>query len=358
MFLYFDHKQKKSVGYIRCFIPFIFLFSLFAQAEEKDASSTITWESAHQIQPCQTKPDDKLNWSDRTYLRLSNAFCSQARWFDSFFTSSEPDPNGKASSLIRLRMQYEWHDKEGMELKPRLSARFYLPKTEKKLKLIIEGGEEPENQVLRKEPDELKSSERQGGVSAAIRWLALNEKFWDVSFDGGVHLHHARLDPFVRSQVEYERPTTLNSVARVQQTFLVNARDFWTETTEFNIDRLHNNIGYRWYNRLEYGDETHKWEWQTSFIRAQQLNNKTALLGYLSFSGATGDAKDDESENIRLGLNLRRSFYRPWIFYEIEPMLNWPRKYDRHLEPAIQLSFEIAFGKSRRQKQYQPLTEW
>lgn len=357
--------RYSSIGILVCSLA---LVASTAQAavepdQPEQAAETrqqpITWYSAHKyIKPCETAPSAEQSWSDRTYLQLSQTFCDQAAWFDNFFSSTSGS-NEHASSLVRIRMQYEWYEKEGTELKPRISARFYLPRTEKRFKLIIEGGEEPDNQILRKEPEELKTTDHHnGGLSAAIRWLALNEKYWDVSFDGGVHVRHAQLDPFVRQEIEYERPITQTAIAKASQTFLVNARDFWTETSEFHIDHVHDTIGYRWYNRLEYGDETNKWEWQTSFIRAKQLDDRTAAISYLSFKGATGDKKGDESENITLGVNFRRSFYRPWMFYEVEPMLNWPRKYDHQLEPAIQFNIEIAFGKSRRKSDYKPLQGW
>jgi hypothetical protein len=48
-------------------------------------------------------------------------------------------------------------------------------------------------------------------------------------------------------------------------------------------------------------------------------------------------------DNYRVGTRYRRNFYRPWLFFEIEPEVTWPKKVDGHREPLFATTFLIEF---------------
>lgn len=313
-----------------------------------------TWEeAAEKMRPCEPVNLNKIGWFDRAHLLLSEGVCEQALWFDSFFGDIEE--NEPASSLVRLFQEVRWHKEDGWDFRPRISASFFLPRASRRLQLIIEGDGGNTNTAQR-ENDNL-DPRSDSSFAAALRYTLKELERADLKVDGGVRIRGGTLDPFARLRLRYNIPLADNIVAKASQQLLVRDSDGWSETTKLDFDLLQRNVGYRWGNRATYGEETEGFEWEIFLARAEQLSYKAAYTVFLSFSGSTDDDPDEDrlvrhSERTRIGMNYRRSFYRPWMFYEIEPQLNWEREYDWDLNPAIVFKLEFQLGKSRRKSNY------
>jgi hypothetical protein len=310
----------------------------------------IEWEDAEAlIHPCEEEEYDQLGWFDRAHLLLSSGVCGQALWFDSFFGDIEQ--NEVASSLVRVINELEWHEKRGWDYSPRISASFYLPRMQRKARLIIEGDDGKTNSAASEygQPRELDNNNNEGGLAAAFRWSLRQVKNSDIDLDTGVRLRSSAIDPFARIRYRYNYALRYDTVAKFSQQFLLRNSDNWSERSELAIDHLRGPVGYRWNNALTYGDETEGFEWEVSLTRAEQLDQKSAYTTYVSFSGAT-DQPETETERWRIAASYRRSFYRPWYFYQIEPQMNYEREYGWEWNPAIVFSIEVQLGKSRRNK--------
>ncbi|RCU43246.1 MULTISPECIES: hypothetical protein [Corallincola] len=321
-------------------------------AQDDSGEDEISWEeAADKIKPCQQTETDQLGWFDRAHLLLSDGVCEQALWFDSFFGDIEQ--NEAASSLVRLINSVEWHKEEGVEFRPRISASFHLPRFEQDVRLIIEGDDGSSQSSSREynESSDLRGNDDDRGLAAALRWSIKQLDTSDLDFDAGVRLRSSEIDPFTRLRYRYNYALRYDTVVKFSQQLRLRNSDFWSETTRIDIDHLRGAVGYRWSNSATYGDETDGFEWEISLSRVKQIDERSAYSTYISFTGATDEDKEN-TERWRLAANYRRSFYRPWYFYEIEPQLNYEREYDWSWNPAIVFSVEIQFGKSRRKPKY------
>ncbi|SDI44154.1 hypothetical protein SAMN04488540_101413 [Ferrimonas sediminum] len=303
-------------------------------------AATETPAPEQEAEPDRPELDQELRWFDKAHTLLSGSAQSSALWFDDFFGPS--DDADQASSHFRLRLQQEFVEREEDELRLRVSASYYLPKTSKRLKLLLESDEQDD---LSQVSDSL-GADAEATTRAALRWIPINLDSWDLSVDLGASLSSG-LNPFLRSRARYFESVNDNTLLKLSQEVRVESNDGWSETSRLNLERVYDDHVYRWQNRARFGEETEGLEWVTSLSRIQWLDDKTAFSTFIAASGATRD-DGDESEIRRLGFTFRRNFARDWLFYEVEPQLTWPRKYGFDTNIELQLTLEAQFGERRR----------
>ena len=313
---------------------------------DQNGDAQISWQESQQyLKPCEATAEENLAWYDKAHLQLSSSVCEQAIWFDRFLSPTALD-NDVASSLVKVKLQQRWHKKRGFRAEPKLSAYLNLPNTKKNLKLYIE------SQFSRQEKDsiddeQLISPSDEKGTSAAIRWMPWDQQAWDLALDVGARFDGGP-DPFTRAIARMSYPLSQQSVAKFSQELLLELQDSWSETSRFSIDYYADNRGYRWANRAKYGDQTDGMEWQVYLGTIRKLDHRTTLSCYVEVEGATDDRAGAQSENYKLGLHYRHSFFRPWLFYELEPQLTWPREYAYHFTPVLLFNLEVQLGRKRR----------
>ncbi len=276
-------------------------------------------------------------WYDKAHELLSGSARRSALWFDHFFGPT--DDADQASSHFRLRVQQEFIERESDQLGLRLSAAYYLPQTERRLKLLLESDEEDE------ELGDPFASSGEGATRAALRWIPLDRKRWDLSVDLGASVDSG-VQPFVRGRARYYDNLDERTLVKATQELRLQSGEGWSETTGLNLERHYDGHALLWRNRLFYGEESDGLEWSSKLSRVEWLNERTAMSVFAAVSGATDDAQT-QSEIRRLGLTFRQSFLRSWLFYEVEPQVTWPRKYGFDTNLELMLTLEAQFGQRR-----------
>lgn len=332
-------------------LPFVFVSGLCLHAHaaavtaDKDGDNQVSWQESQQfLRPCEATIESSLSWYDKAHLQLSDSVCDQAVWFDNFFS---PDPLNSeiATSLVKVKLRQRWHEKKGLRAEPKISAYLNLPNTKRRLKLYIESqfsrldGDSIDNEPLLSPSDEK-------GTAAAVRWFPWERQAWDLALDAGARFDGGP-DPFTRVIARFSYPMGTHSVAKLSQELLVELQDSWSETSRFSIDHYKGQQGYRWYNRAKYGDQTNGLEWDVYLGTVTQLDERSTLSFYVELQGATDDPLGTHSENRKLGLHYRHSFFRPWLFYELEPQLTWPREYGYNFTPVFLFNLEIQLGRKK-----------
>ncbi|TKB51324.1 hypothetical protein FCL40_01845 [Ferrimonas sediminicola] len=287
-------------------------------------------------QPREGEPEPPP-WYDKAHTLLSGSAQRTALWFDHFFGPS--DDADQASSHFRLRAQREFIERESDQWGLRLSAAYYLPQTERRLKLLLESDEEDE------ELGDLFTGTGEGTTRAALRWIPLDRKRWDLSLDLGASVDSG-IQPFVRGRARYYDNLDQRTLLKASQELRLQSDEGWSETTGLNLERHSDGHALLWRNWLFYGEESDGLEWNSKLSRVEWLNERTALSLFVAASGATDDP-GIQSEIRRLGLTLRQSFLRSWLFYEVEPQLTWPRQYGFDTNLELTLTLEAQFGQRR-----------
>lgn len=308
------------------------------------------WRYAQQnMQPCSSSAEEDYPWYDKAHLLLSSTVCEQALWFDSFFGPDQVSSSDvqSASTLVQFNLDYAIRERESDKLKPRIQASINLPNTEDKLQLLIEGRDESASGDSLTSP----AGRSQDKSAAAVRYTFFDIDSWDLSFDVGAHFNGG---PFTRLRARYYEPWSDHTIFKFTQDLTLEFEDSWYEISRATVDNFHDNVVYRYQAQAKYGEKTDGTEWRLMLARIQQLSHRSAIAAFVSHSGATGDPKDkDESEIYRLGLNYRKSIWRPWFVVHIEPQLTFPRKFDYKATYMFIAGIEIQFGKGRRSPSYQ-----
>lgn len=304
-------------------------FALFCLLMSLCASVTAQPESA--------TPEQEPLWYDKAHELLSGSARRSALWFDHFFGPT--DDADQATSHFRLRLQQEFIERESDKLGLRLSAAYYLPQTERRLKLLLESDEEDQ------ELGDPFTGAGEGATRAALRWIPLDRKRWDLSLDLGASVDSG-IQPFVRGRARYYDNLDERTLLRATQELRLQSGEGWSETTGLNLERHYDGHALLWRNRLFYGEESDGLEWSSKISRVEWLNERTAMSIFAAVSGATDD-EQTQSEIRRLGLTFRQSFLRSWLFYEVEPQITWPRKYGFDSNLELMLTLEAQFGQRR-----------
>ncbi|MBD1391439.1 hypothetical protein IC617_18600 [Neiella sp. HB171785] len=296
------------------------------------------------MRPCESIAQENYPWYDKAHLLLSDTVCDQALWLDSFFGPDEVSSSDiqSASSLIRISTDYVIRQRESDKIKPRIQASIHLPQISNKLQLLIDGKDDSGNGDNLLNP----AGRRQEKSSAAVRYTMFDRDSWDLSFDVGAHFSGG---PFTRVRARHYDPWSDNTVFKFTQDLTLEFEDSWYETSRATVDRYLDDVIYRYQLQGKYGEKTDGYEWRATIARIKQLSQRSAIVSFLSVEGATDDPRDeDESEIYRLGFNYRKSVWRPWFTYHLEPQITLPRKFDYKPTYLFIAGIEIQFGKGRR----------
>ena len=305
------------------------------------------WQQAlEQKRPCETEAKENYPWYDKAHLLLSESVCQRALWFDNFFSAGEKLSEKQATSLIWLNFQYRWNERDGEIFKPRLRAIVDLPNTQKRFKLIIEGGDQS---TISQNPGEPASSDSEHS-SAAIRYKMFDMDNWDFDLDLGAHFSGG---PFTRGRARYYHTFNDRTVGSFRQDLVVELKELWYESSKLTLEHFSQDAVYRFVSKGKYGQKTDGLEWQLLLSRTDQISKRAAVTTFIAVEGATEDPDAArQSEISRLGMHYRRSMWRPWFFFELEPQFTLPRKHNYQDTWQITASFEIQMGKSRKRGYY------
>jgi hypothetical protein len=293
-------------------------------AAEEPATAAITTESAD------------TNWIDTGRENLNKRADALANWADSFFghTRSVEDA---ASSIIRIRPQFEWDEEDDTDWKIRATGRLYLPRASERLSVVFLGQDDDfEDEFY--DP----ATTASGDSSLAIEYQIGDRNEHKAYLFAGVK---AGPKGQLGARYRYQAPfLDRNRFRFSEELFWVGGDGFGT-LTRVDIDRtLSSNTLLRWANRAEYSEESNGIEWNSRIAWAKRLDPGAALRAFTFIRGET----DPELLKSRgFGMAYRRQFLRDWLFWEIEPRYAWRKRQrdnDREGVAMIKLRLEAVIG--------------
>ncbi|MGB1222183.1 MAG: hypothetical protein ACPG43_11610, partial [Alcanivoracaceae bacterium] len=85
------------------------------------------------------------------------------------------------------------------------------------------------------------------------------------------------------------------------------------------------------------------WSWLQTASFYQVLGQRSAVQYLVGWSGFTDPVF--RKENMRTAVRFRRSIWRPWLYYEIEPYAFWARSNDFEGVTGIVGRLEVQLGR-------------
>lgn len=307
----------------------LYSFSSFASEEEsKEMGETII------VHP---NPDD--DWLFGFHDTISDSVFGSAVWFDKFFATDE-DEELLPETLARIRLGYEPRAREFDVFSQRFRLRLRLPHLESKVDLILTDEEDGDDNDLVDSSRTLTGDGLEDSFTAAIRVVNVDKlsKFVDtrIGISGG--------DIFakVRAKIQSDSPDI--HVFKFQPSIFYYLDDGFGTRLFFEYDY---NFAEKQQFRANYSIRTSEafdgYRWRNGYYYLQQHDRYTATaLGFVIKGEDNGD-KGYEVENYTLSYRYRVNTYRRWLYFEIEPFVEWPEDQSYKATPGIALRVEGYF---------------
>ena len=268
---------------------------------------------------------------DNTYHYLNTKFCQPALWFDNFFADQRTTKDARAGTRVRWSNDFIWLEGKGYSFVPNLSARLYLPKITKKLKLVLESDL----------ADTSKAFFPGGEDNQPNNALGLS---YDVSVKDRSNFNlKATIRPSLEARYRYIYPFTRQTLWRFTQR-IYQKEEVTGEATHVDFDHsLNEKFLFRWANFITLETAFDGYEWGSGFTLYHYIS-PTQALNYRA-SLTANNKPYHYINNIHLGVTYRHNILRDWFFYELIPAINWPKDaYQQQKKEAFfTLRLEIMF---------------
>lgn len=278
-------------------------------------------------------------WINDLHTTVSNSVYSSAVWFDQFFTDEgSVQQNPKVNAKIRL----EWspRSRDFAEIKARFRIKVKLPHFKNKVDLILSDEDEADQYHLPLETTHIQPEEEK--FSASLRYMVNNEKnkYTDtrLGISGG--------DLFVRGR--HKRYFNLNedSAFKVEPSIFYFLGDGFGSRLllEYNF-QSNQDTQYRINYSIEGSESFSGIRWKHGLYRLKHLSDKSASVTSFQVEGERNGRRDFVVDNYTLSYRYRFNAYKKWLFFEIEPFLEWPEIENYTTTPGIAFRVEGHFYK-------------
>lgn len=282
-----------------------------------------------------------LGWLDTTQAFTSGRADNLAQRLDRYFGVERSDLEAAYSSL-RLGTELRFEEGEGVEPRLRLRGRLHLPRIDERISLIFsedkgEGSSYYSQNELLNEPQSTR-------VNLEVN-LREETKY---RFDFRVGLRsNLKLRTSVRYR--YEDEIGANMQQRLSQTvYFIDDQGFGS-FTQYQLDReLNSSNLLRWSTEFRAQEDLDTMEWGTSLNHVSSFGENGAISYFGRLAGTTDQ---NFVGRYQIGLRMRRSIARPWLFLEITPAYSWDKETDetpREGNFFTSIRLEMAIGRQNR----------
>ncbi len=269
-------------------------------------------------------------WVDNQHCLVSYRATQTAQWLDSLFGQGEDSQD--SIGRIRIINDLIWTEGSGLSGKIRIRASAKLPNAKRRFSLVISDEDD------RLYPNgETQTTNKSETTSAALRWLPNIASRVKYSVDLGAH----STDVFTRLRAQREWRITNNSIFRFRESLRYGLKSELKSVTQGEIERLLNDKTV-----MRLGSAVQYWQnepdpvglrWSQDNSILHRISSQKSLAYGLTLEGVQQPSWQVNSD--RLFVLYRQSFWRPWLYYELEPQL--VRDWTQHKEVTSLLVFRI-----------------
>jgi hypothetical protein len=268
-------------------------------------------------------------WVDRFHTYIEQDMYGTVAWFDHFFEDELRKDAGRTSSSLRWTNDFRWDQQQDFTYRTVFRASIRLSHLSGKWRLVISGENTGDPTALKPvdpgNPGVAVAAEDRRG-STELVYEALRTQRTIVDLGAGVRI---KIPPsvYVRTRYMHARELAYGVIGRLYVTPYWEASDGFGESNEIDLERhLAPETLLRWANSATITEQSNGWVWGTEVAILHRLSPKSAIT---FAGGATGPTRPSTVVgNYRVYARYRRNFKRDWLFFELEPDVNWPRQDD------------------------------
>ena len=266
---------------------------------------------------------------DDTHNILSEQIRSVSDELDSFFGEERMDGDFNKSK-IRFNFITTFDEEGKATYKTNISASLVLPRTQKKMNLIVE---DVKKNLTDDDQTKNEGSQNQNSVaetvtestlSAALQYVIFNSKNWAIDTRTGLIIS-APLDPYARLRVRRSFYLENEWESRFTQLLRWSYVRDWEESSGLVFDKtINKQLLFRINNGISWQKKTQLFSFSHGYSLYHQLTSNKALVYFSNMSGV--HKPKIHTSGYDLGIGYRQMIYNNWIFLEISPKLVWSRE--------------------------------
>ncbi len=258
---------------------------------------------------------------------------------DSFFWNNTDDANDSSSPdcILKLRIQPQISRYDGPSISGGLSLKIVLPHLQEKFRMFLDN--------IRR--DELPGQDFPTTKAAdnylhfGINLQLIKKAIFALDADAGLRFSPLP-EPFGLIRYSYEKAICSLKHTITEELFWYRD-DGFGEMTQLDIERdlsqnycIKNTIAALW---AQHSDGV-EFEETLALRRALGENRVGSIFGSLFWNKESSWLM----QTYRIGFRFRALLYQDWLFYEIQPRLDWDSENDFLIDPSVRVMFDVLFG--------------
>ena len=332
--------------YLSCFLLIsitITTFQSYAAQDQKTDSDTEkqivkpTIQSERHVIPTLV-PD---HWSQEVHDTIANSVYQSATWFDSFFTdidSQQIEP--KATAKIR----FGWIPKsrDWAEFDSRFRLKVKLPHFKDRMSLILSDEDDIEDSQLPLDGISNRPEINDESFAAALRYVV--KKKSDSLIDTRVGISGGTIFAKVRQRQLYSYNDKHGFKVEPSTYYYIGdglgAKLFLEYNYQYN-DKSQYRVNYS----IRGSESFSGIRWKHGFYQLNQIDSTTASVIGLQVEGERNGKNGFFTDKYTLSYRYRFNAFQKWLFFEIEPFVEFPKDENYTTTPGIALRIEGFFSK-------------
>ncbi len=306
----------------KLFILFLLISSLSLAADDKETGSSGNIDSVHE--------------------RLSEWIYETSNRIDIFFSGNSEEVSGYKGTYLDTSFDTYAETYRSPRYRFNVSLRLYLPRTQKRLNLLLEDFKKTSSVDL-PESDALTDTIRSNDYLLGVQYRQQESKYTRIGYGGGVRFRSMTPDPYLsgymsRSFYFFDRWELLlrNNMRyfadyRLDNTFEAAFIKIIDESLRFSFQNA--------YRFLEYEHYTN--EVVNSLVLEHFANQKIGLRYSLSIYNSGDNLSVFKLRYYYAGISLRHYFHRNWAYYQADTGVMF--RETNSFRPSLRLMLKIGF---------------
>ena len=337
------HKQVLHVFYLVVVLLFNGQANAGSSSQERQQKQEISIEKSattNSSTPLKSINNDYL-WIEEIHETISDSVYQSALWFDNFFLDENTEQEAPKTNA-RIRIGWEPKSRDLAEFETRFRIKVKLPHFKNKVDVILSDDDERSQNTLPLDSVNTTPETSEEHFAAAVRFThnkAKNRLLESrVGFSGG--------DIFIKAR--HKRRLLWNNVnsLKVEPSVYYFLKDglgtklLLEYEHQFN-DQTQFRINYSIRGSASFSGI----RWKHGFYRLKQLEQNTASILGLQIEGERNGQRGFIVDKYTLSYRYRFNAIKSWLFFEVEPFVEWSETESYKNTPGIALRVEGYFYK-------------
>ncbi len=298
-------------------------------------------------------PPTRLSFIEEQLFWLLDTRNSWSAWvsdtgsrMDAYFAGKQTQSFSN-TSFVRIRLGPTFKKQGDLNFDPDIKFRFNLPLTKDKYRIIIENDPDEGKSLSSRTAERISGLDetRRNDTTGTLRVINELKKNWTVTHDLGIRFRFPP-DPFVRSKGTIDWQLTPDWSASLLTSVYYFLNEDLGANLITNFDRsLTEALFFRQTFETQWIRDEDKFEHAVTMNLFYELDTHRVLRYRLGMLAESKESKPVSSYYYEM--TYREKLYRDWLFYEIIPLLAFPRDDHYKLSPSLTFKLEVLFAKNR-----------